>query len=222
MTPTFGNNDEAAIYEPKIPFAPPRRYAGVVAANIRGRDLAWELNKLNLLYGLGTDTSRALTRLEALVIVIRLLGFEDKARAFRGTNPFMDVTNWGGRYVAFGFAGGITVGTNNDNTLFAPDRLVTYQELTAFLLRILKYSEVKGDFEFRDALKKAYLIEMYPAICQNKDRILFDDAALSMVQALLTRLNASENRLIDILVELGAISQADADSFIKAVTEEIQ
>jgi len=201
-------------------------YARDIRPGISRTSLAQGLNDLNLLRGVGTDSEgnpifdldRALTRLEALALVIRLMGLEGAANAYTGINPFTDVTNWGDRYVAFGFSRGITVGVNNDNTLFAPDRLITYQEFTAFLLRVLEYSEANGDFEFADALRKAYLIGMYPSIHQNRDTILRSDAALAMSQSLLTRMNSSVDRLIDVLVGLGVISQTNADSFITAIT----
>ena len=111
--------------------------------------IADALYKLGLFVGTGTDAEgkpifeleRQPTRLEALALIIRLMGLEKDAFAFTGANRFTDVPGWGERYAAYGYHIGITVGVNDERTLFAPNRQVTAHEFTTFLLRVLGYSE---------------------------------------------------------------------------------
>jgi beta-glucosidase-like glycosyl hydrolase/predicted peptidase/uncharacterized protein YneR len=184
-----------------------------------------ELNKLGLLYGVGTDAAgnpvyeltRESNRIEALAFVIRLLGLEKEALAYTGANPFKDVPSWGARYAAFAYSRGIAFGIDSAHTIFNADSPITLQEFTAFLLRVLKYSESGGDFAYSQTLDKAVSVGLYRQKYDNKT-ILRSDATFSMVEALLTRQKNSEKRLIDALVDSGVITRAQANAFSNSVT----
>lgn len=47
-------------------------------------------------YGSGYDLERVPTRIEGLVLFLRLIGEEKAALAYGGENPFTDVPAWGG------------------------------------------------------------------------------------------------------------------------------
>jgi len=191
--------------------------------------LAYELYKLGLMRGVSTDEQgypnfgldQPLTRLQALILTIRLLGLEEEALAYEGENPFTDVTAASQvRYVAFAFDKGITTGVSA--TLFRPTRLVTMREFTTFLLRVLGYDDSEGDFEYVNALAKAVEIEMYTEKMvedMNEGAFLRSKAVDTMVAALLTCIKGSDEiRLIDTLVEAEVFTREQADAFIEAVT----
>jgi len=188
-----------------------------------------ELYKLGLFKGTGTDADgnpifsldQPLTRMQALILTIRLLGLEEEALAYKGPNPFKDVT--GGvnvAYVAYGYSIGITKGVSA--TAFAPNRQVTCQQFTTFLLRTLGYiDEDGGNSVYLNALDIALTIEMYDeeTLADLNDGVfLRGDAVIAMVRALLTPMKESfEILLIDTLVEAEVFSREAADAFIEAI-----
>jgi hypothetical protein len=182
---------------------------------------AQTLNRLGLLAGTGVEPSgkpvfsldKTLTRIEALVLVIRLAGAEREALGFEGPNPFADVPGWADRYAAYARGAGIAAGVNEEHTLLDAERPVTRQEFTAFLLRVLQYFEKDGDFEFSLALRKAHEINLYPEPMEEGESggLLRGDAAVAMARALLTPLNGSGAELIEKLVEQGAVDKKTAE-----------
>jgi hypothetical protein len=145
------------------------------------------------------------------------LGLEKDAQSFAGNNPFTDVPDWGVHYAAYGYDLGITVGVNDEHTLFASNRLVTFQEFTAFLLRVLQYYEKDGDFAYADAIQKAIDVGMFKQYGSEQlqgGTFLRGNAVLEMVDALLTYVKDSNLTLIDKLVTQGVISQQAAKDFI--------
>jgi hypothetical protein len=193
--------------------------------------LADELFKLKLFVGTGTDASgkpiyelnRQLSRIEALALVIRMMGFEDEANAYSGANPFLDGPAWADRILAYAYGQGITVGVNDAHTQFDSNDFVTYQQFTAFLLRVLGYYEKNGDFTFAAAYDKAVASTLYSRSEVNAfspvSQYLRSDAIVAMTDALLTPVKGESSTVLDKLVESKTITQAEKESFIKAVTE---
>lgn len=105
-----------------------------------------KLNSLHLFQGTasGYNLDAAPTRLQGLIMLIRLLGLEDEALACKDPNPFTDVTGTGDRYAAYAYANGLTAGTTA--TTFTPSRILSPSNYTTFLLRSLGYSDSQGDF----------------------------------------------------------------------------
>ncbi|MDR1558918.1 MAG: hypothetical protein LBS84_04310 [Clostridiales bacterium] len=193
-------------------------------------DLASELYKLNLFVGTGNDINgnprfeldRSLTRLESLTLVIRLLGKEAAANSYTGVNPFRDVPAWGDRIAAYAFNQGITVGVNRDHTLLDSNSPVTYQEFTAFLLRVLDYQERNGDFQYAQALNKAVEVGLYTAAERQNlsaGSFLRADAVTAMTNALMTKMKGTNSMLIDKLVSDNVIEAKARDEFLAAVVK---
>jgi hypothetical protein len=183
------------------------------------------LNRLGLLFGTGTDANgkpvygldKSLTRLEALALVIRMMGQEEEAQAFTGSSPFVDVPSWGARYAAYGYKIGITAGVDLSRGLFVPDRPVTFKEFTAFMLRVLGYSEANGDFAYENAQAKAEDIRMFSTHSLqsvNAKTFLRGNAVLELVDALLTSPKGSSSQQIVVLAEKGVFSKEDATWFV--------
>jgi len=194
--------------------------------------LADALFELSLFVGTGVDEvgvptfelDRSLTRMEALTLVVRLMGLEDRALEYTGSNPFDDTPDWGSRIVAFAFNEGITAGTGNG--LFAPDRCVTYQEFTAFLLRALGYFEMNGDFSFCQALEKAVEVGLFCEsqrnIQEGAEQYLRADTVLNMVNALLTNTNGTNTSILDTLVANDVVCRLVADQFVAQIGDLMQ
>ena len=189
--------------------------------------LAGELYKLGLFLGIGDDEDgnpnfdldNSLTRLQALILTIRLLGLEEEALDYTGELPLNDVPAWGVPYVAYGFANGITNGTSA--TTFSPNQNVTCQQFTAFLVRILGYNENSGDFSYVDTLKFALSIELFDeTTLDSLDEGVFlrSKAVASMVRAMTTLIKGSDKiKLIDTLVDAEVVTEESALAFIEAI-----
>lgn len=92
-------------------------------------------------YGEGFDLELTPTRIQALVMLIRLLGEEDAALACTSPVPFKDVpdAHWGRPYIAYAYEKGYTNGVEGNK--FAPDRPVNAGMYVEFILRALGYSD---------------------------------------------------------------------------------
>jgi hypothetical protein len=186
--------------------------------------LANELNTIGLFVGTGTDTKgapvfeleRPMTRLESLAVILRLLGLESAADKAENANPFKDVPEWGEKTTAYAYSIGLTFGVNDEHTLFAPDRVITAKEFSAFLLRVLGFAEAKNDFTFEKALDKAVEVKLFSLVETakfNKTEFLRAEAVVSISNALITYVKDSDSRLIDRLVSQGVISKESANGF---------
>lgn len=109
-----------------------------------GRDTSMEaetvtkLAHLGLFKGVGegkTDLDRVPTRIEALVMTIRLMGTEDEALASTWKHPFEDVPAWADRYVAYAYNTGLVKGISA--TEFGAAQTAGAAECLAFTLRAL-------------------------------------------------------------------------------------
>ena len=108
-------------------------------------------------YGSGYDLERAATRVEGLVLFLRLLGEEAAAQAYTGPCPFSDVPEWAQRYVAYAYDRGYTAGVGTDaagNPAFGPAHIMDTEEYVTFLLRALGYQDSgeSPDFTWQSAL----------------------------------------------------------------------
>jgi hypothetical protein len=191
--------------------------------------LAQELHNAGLFAGTGVDQAgrpafeldRPLTRIEALAVILRLLGLEDEAYASTAPNPFKDVPEWGDRLAAHAYSIGLTVGVNEERTLLAADRPASTHEFTVFLLRVLGYFEASGDFRYSDALKKAADVGLLKA--EELERLGGDsqflraEAVFSIAKALLANVKQSDARLVDTLAGKGKLPKESADALVESL-----
>jgi len=87
----------------------------------------------------GYELNRSATRMEALVMFLRILGLENEALNSTAVNPFYDVPEWAERYAAYAYEKGLVRGVG-DHTYNASG-LVTAQDYLTFLMRALGYTE---------------------------------------------------------------------------------
>lgn len=105
-------------------------------------------------YGGGYNLDRAPTRLQALVMFLRVMGEEEAALAYTGGHPFQDI-RWGDSYVAYAVSRGYTDGVSEDR--FGADNPASAVMFTEFLLRAMGYSQVGVD-NWETALERAELL----------------------------------------------------------------
>ena len=120
------------------------------------QDYAERLARINVFRGTGDgfDLEREPTRLEGLVMLVRLLGAEEEANQITEyTFPFDDVPRWGRGYVQYAYENGLTKGVSK--TKFGSHGLIDARSYITFLLRALGYSDQHGDFAWNEAIELA-------------------------------------------------------------------
>ena len=95
-------------------------------------------------YGEGFDLEAAPTRLQALIMFIRVLGEEDQALAWSGTTPFQDIQpgSQSEKYVGYAYEKGYTNGYTAAS--FKPAGAVNAYQYTEFVLRAMGYSSAEN------------------------------------------------------------------------------
>ena len=96
----------------------------------------------------GFELDRQLTRAEAAVMLVRLLGAEPEAIARNYGHPFTDVPSWADPYVGYLYQNGLTNGISK--TEFGSGRPTTLDDYLTFMLRTLGYKDGE-DFEWSQA-----------------------------------------------------------------------
>lgn len=136
--------------------------AGASGSSPESTGRADKLASLGLFQGTGGgyQLDAVPTRIQGLVMLLRLLGLEDEALACTEPSPFTDVT-WGDNYVSYAYTNGLTNGTSG--TTFSPNTTLNANGYVTFLLRALGYSDAEGDFSWSDALSFARDISMMDA-----------------------------------------------------------
>lgn len=92
-------------------------------------------------YGSGYDLEMAPTRIQALIMFLRLIGEEQAALATTAVCPFKDVPAWCQSYVAYAYEQGLTKGMDATAMLFGTTDHVTAGQYLTFILRALGYQD---------------------------------------------------------------------------------
>ena len=105
-------------------------------------------------YGSGYDLEAAPTRLQALIMFIRVLGEEQAALSWSGTTPFTDIApgTQAAQYVGYAYEKGYTNGFTA--TTFRPAQTISANQYLEFMLRALGYSST-ATTDLTDALDRA-------------------------------------------------------------------
>ena len=113
---------------------------------------AQKLSEIGVFVGTGNgfELYKEPTRIEALVILIRLLGKEEDAELLiNEPTHFVDVPDWGRGYVNYAFDHGLTLGISDNE--FGSELKIQSRSFTTYILRSLGYDDSKGDFAWIDA-----------------------------------------------------------------------
>lgn len=182
-------------------------------------DIADALHAMGLFAGTnnGYELERSATRIEILVMLIKLLGENDAATSYPGTHPFKDVPAWAGPYVAYAYHKGYTAGTSA--TTFSPGAAATGDQYATFVLKALGYDS-NSDFVWSSALSYAVSIGM---LSGNEAALLGqpflrDKMVYMSYYALFANYKGKDTTLLQGLVAGGKISQATADSAVSSVS----
>lgn len=149
------------------------------------------------------DLDKNATRIQGIVMLIRLLGEEEAALACTAEHPFTDVPTWANSYVAYAYEKKYTNGTGN-NTFGSDDKLLGKAYVT-FVLRALGYNDATDDFSYNSALTFGAELGLIEA-GQCEGELYRDDTALVSYNALRTTLKDSDTKLIEKLEKDGAVT----------------
>ena len=155
--------------------------------------------------GDGYQLDRAPTRLEALVMAVRLAGQEPAAKRFQGDHPFTDVPAWAEGYVAWGYANGLVKGASGGR--FGTGEANAAQ-CASLVLWVLGYDG--GDFSYATATLLACRLGLldqvqWPAFTRG-------DYFLLCLRALTARIEGAETTLLQRLLEQGAVERGRANA----------
>lgn len=171
--------------------------------------MAAALKELNLFkgsftgYGEGFDLELVPTRLQALIMFIRVLGEEEQALAWTGTTPFTDITkgSQAEKYVGYAYEKGYTNGYSA--TQFKPGNAVNAYQYTEFILRAMGYSSV-ANTNLADTLDRAVMAGVLTsgeAAVLQVDKFLRADLVYVSYYALDAYLPDGEQTLADALMD---------------------
>lgn len=179
--------------------------------------MAYALKTLHLFkgsftgYGEGFDLEVAPTRLQALIMFIRVLGEEDEALAWSGTTPFTDIAagTQAAQYVGYAYSKGYTNGYTA--TTFKPAGSVNAWQYTEFVLRAMGYSSA-ANTDLSDTLLRArnagVLTDGEVEMLQ-RDPFLRAELVYVSYYALDAAISGSYQTLGDALMEKGVFTAAE-------------
>lgn len=109
-------------------------------------------------YGNGYELESAPTRIQGLIMFLRLIGEEQYALSYPGSGiTFADVPEWAEHYVAYAYDKGYTKGQEIDDqwrVVFGTQDQLASRDYVTFLLRALEYTE-EADFQWLTAVEDA-------------------------------------------------------------------
>ena len=169
-------------------------------------NLAGELKSLGIFRGVSDtdfDLDRAPSRVEALVMLVRILGVENEVNTGVWRHPFTDVPSWANNYVGYAYSKGLTNGQSG--TEFGTGNASAAMYLT-FVLRALGYSDVNGmDFTWNNPYefaKQAGIVNEKV----NLEEFLRADVVVVSHSALSAYLKGSDKTLAEKLIEAGVFT----------------
>lgn len=174
--------------------------------------LAYELRELGLFKGVSDtdfDLARAPSRVEAVVMLIRVLGRENEVASGVWRHPFTDVPEWANKYVGFAYSNGLTNGQSLSE--FGTGDANAAMFIT-FVLRALGYSDASGgDFVWNDPFTLARTVGIIPENV-NLSQFWRSDVVLVAHTALSAKLKGSDKTLAGRLIEQGIFTKKKFDS----------
>jgi hypothetical protein len=174
---------------------------------------AEELKSLDLFLGTdqGFELDREASRLEAVVMLIRLLGKESEAKLSEYSHPFVDVPQWGHDYVGYAYEKGLTLGISESK--FGSDMATTELQFFTFALRALGYDDKNGDFVWSESKEKATTLGLINSkyLDNSQKQFLRSHCVAIAHQSLMTPLKESDRLLLDDLVYDGHVDSNKAE-----------
>ncbi len=179
--------------------------------------MAADLKELNLFKGVSEtdfDLDRAPTRIEALVMLIRVLGQENAALSGTWSHPFTDVPAWADKYVGYAYSNGLTKGVSSNK--FGSGNASSAMYFT-FVLRALGYSDTNGkDFTWDNPFNFANGAGL-DIVNIDIDNFMRSDVVAVSYAALSATLKDSSTTLASKLINAGVFSSDKFHSIYDAL-----
>lgn len=171
-------------------------------------------------YGEGFDLEVAPTRLQALIMFIRVLGEEEQALTWTGTTPFTDIAKGSEaeKYVGYAYSMGYTNGYSA--TLFKPSGAVNAYQYTEFVLRAMGYSSA-ANTDLSDTLIRAQaagVLTSGEAAMLQRDQFLRAELVYISYYALDAVLPDGSQTLGDLLCDKGVFTNRERRNAADMVT----
>ncbi|WP_251445007.1 hypothetical protein [Vermiculatibacterium agrestimuris] len=178
-------------------------------------------------YGSGYDLELAPTRIQGLVLFLRLMGEEQSALSYPGSGiHFTDVPDWALPYVAYAYDRGYTKGQGVDEqwrVIFGSDAPISAGDYTTFLLRALGYME-GSDFQWETALTDAQTLGVLTAgegtLLAQKPFLRAQTVYLSYFALSAKTAGEGGGTLLERLAAAGAIDAATAQSAMSGLSSQ--
>lgn len=177
-------------------------------------------------YGSGYDLESAPTRIQGLVMFLRLIGEEQLALNYPGSGiTFADVPEWAEAYVAFAYDRGYTKGQEIDSqwrVVFGSDQPLAARDYVTFLLRALGYAE-GNTFNWETAISDAQTLGV---LTEGEVKLLTEKPFLRAQVAYLSYMSLSAQMaggtgtLLDKLTSAGAVSATAASTSMKDLAKQ--
>lgn len=166
--------------------------------------------------GTGYGLEKSASRLEGIIILIRLMGKETEAQGLKSLPcQFTDVPDWAKGYVNYAYAENISKGVS-DTRFGVNDKMTAYQYNT-LLLRVLGYNDSWGDFRWDDSVDKAEELSILPEDMARKYTLSRGYTKGDLMETSFCYLEASfkdqEQTLIDRLIETDVISEELSEKY---------
>lgn len=173
------------------------------------------LNELGLFEGgnSGYELDRRPTRVEGLVMLIRLLGKEKETLTNKTASIFTDVPDWAKSYVNFANEQGLTKGISNDK--FGTDNILSLKDYSTFVLRALGYNDKEGDFTWDNSVDKAMATGILK-VDDNFEKGIFTrgDVVKLSFNALKADLKDGSKSLANLLIEKGVLDSSASEKLL--------
>jgi Leucine-rich repeat (LRR) protein len=186
-------------------------YAGLELKNV---EKASKLERIGFL-PIGTNKfilDEKPTRIEAAIMMIRLLGQENVAKKLKHKHPFTDVPSWANSYIGYLYVNKYSSGISKK--LYGSSKNITLNQYVTFVLRALGYNDTYGDFKSNESLKKAVEIGLLSSgessYYAEKGSFIKDDFVGITINALSTCIKGKKATLINKLVNEGVIDRKAA------------
>lgn len=179
-----------------------------VDAEVTSKEYANILSEVGIFIGSdkGLELDREPTRLEGLILTLRMLGLEEEAQNYnKKVVDFDDVPAWGDPYVQYAYNMNLTKGISEAH--FGSFDTMDRKSYLTFMLRLLGYNDDKNDFTWSNAIEKAVEVGIIKKSVMNSKKFLRSDLAEVSYNTLNTNLKGQNKQLVKSLIEKNKIDQ---------------
>jgi hypothetical protein len=170
--------------------------------------------------GSGYGLKNAPTRLEGMIILIRLLGKDGEAMEMQSLPcRFTDVPAWAVGYANYAYAEKLSEGVSKK--LFGSSEPMTAQQFHTLMLRVIGYDDRAGDFRWSRAVEAAEELGILPADMSQRYDFANDYTKKDLIETAFCFLGApykdGSGTLAQKLLDTGVISEELSETYGLAV-----